>query len=100
MKKCDSVSEYYKMCVAAGLNYYRLVPDIDDLLKLFGLGTRDFIYLYDCYTQNNEIPRYPTDKHIVIKMLMKEKHGLDWDGTQWFDERENLTQLCDFLGDD
>ena len=100
MITCDLMSEYYKMCVAAGLNYYRLVPDISDLLNLTGWNTKTIIDMYDYYTLDIEIPRYKMDKCILLKMIMKVKYGLDWDGDQWFDERENWIPLCEFLGDD
>jgi hypothetical protein len=50
MMTTDTMSEYYKMCVAAGLNYYRKVPSVDDLLKLSVWRFNDFIWKYSLLT--------------------------------------------------
>jgi len=58
MISCDLMSEYYKMCVAAGLNYYRKVPSVDDLFKLSGWSLSDWLHIYECYTfAAIELPR-------------------------------------------
>lgn len=97
---CDPMSEYYKMCIAAGLNYYRRVPNIDDLINLSGWNTKTFIDLYNDYTHYQKTFPFNIDERVVLKIIMEVNYGLKWDGKTWFDEHEGEISIFDFWSED
>lgn len=91
-------TDYYKMCVAAGLNYYRKVPDVEDLLNFSGWDTKTIISIYTLYIQNQKICPFRMDKRIVLNMIMNENYGLDWNGSEWFNRRDHELSLFNYWG--
>lgn len=94
---------YYKMCKAAGLTYYRKVPNLDDLKQLYqksGIPTiwfnedmelyslaANMTYLFS--TCNKRL----STKEIALIMIMSETRGLGFDGKEWITERELIKNI-------
>lgn len=102
MITCDLMSEYYKMCVAAGLNHYRLVPDVDDLFKLSGWTVSYWVQAYAYYApiyddNYNKFGRW--NERVMLQIIKKCEESLTWFEGDWVDECEikEFMLIPDFL---
>lgn len=84
------MDKYYKMCVAAKLNYYRKVPDMEDLQRISGLSTVDFLRKFQIYTFSRHVVHKLFDtnsddtiEEITLKMVMNIKGNFIWNGERW-----------------
>ncbi len=97
------MNRYQKMCVAAGLNYYRKLPNLVDLQRLSGFSISEFFSRYKIYefssnlackllgTENNF-----TVEESALQMVMKEKWNFIWAGDKWITEAEGCEIIKDF----
>lgn len=84
------MGNYIKMCVASGLNYYRKVPDIRQLIIYSGMGETEFWSKVRIYSLGASLvfgrfdpSHHETIRESAIKMIMKEKYGKLWIVDRW-----------------
>ena len=102
----NDMDKYYKMCVAAGFNYYRKVPNFGDLQIVSGLSVTEFFLRYKAYELAQQLSYRlfgkdfdDTIEETALRMIMKEKGNFIWTGERWITESEGIRILKDHPGD-
>ncbi len=96
------MDRYYKMCIAAGLNYYRKVPNLVDLQKISGLSIPEFFINFRTYEFSSQLvhklmgePDDSTVEENALRMVMKEKGNFIWTGEKWITKSEGRELVKD-----